>query len=288
MINEQIYQVLTVNATKTVKLASNIAENENKIGIMKITGKIITFAAAIMTFTAVSCSKDNTLRYNNMTMGNVINGTFVSDQGNTFNVVDQTCPGKLDTMQRAMIICDILNSVNGSETEYDVRLNFMSPVLTKDAIAMSEITNENLLINDPIILEDFWISGGYVNLYIMVPIKINSTAPHVLTFIQDDSVTEKGKYTFIIRHNANGETLKENSNANQEMTLGGAYASFPVASLIKENDAQVTIVWESYRVSGNAVLSDSEEKKETRLYSKNTYEQVPTQKSTEAEALTLR
>lgn len=262
--------------------------NEKYTEMKKISKAIIAIMATIMSIATVSCSKDNTLRYNNMTMGNVINGTFVSDQGNYFNVVDQTCPGKLDTMKRAIIICDVLNSVNGSETEYDIRLNFMAPVLTKDAIAMSGITDENLLINDPIILENFWISGGYVNLYIMIPIKAAHSAPHVLTFIQDDSVKEEGKYTFIIRHNANGETLKDNSNANHEMTLGGAYASFPVSSLIKEKDAQVTIKWESYLVSGNAVLSDSEEKTATRLYSKDTYEQVPGQSALEAEPMMLR
>lgn len=255
----------------------------------QITKTIITIAASIAALAAVSCSKDNTLRYNNMTMGNMVNGKFISDQGNIFKVVEQECTGILDTMKRAFVICDVLNANADAENSYDVRLNYLASVLTKDALPMSTITDNNLLINDPIILDNYWISGGYVNLYVMVPVKINSSAPHVLTFIQDDTVTEPGKYTFIIRHNANGETLKENSNANNEMTLAGAYASFPIASLIKEKDAQVTLKWESYKVVGSyQVSADSEELSAIRLYSKDSYEQVPPTVGGNAKTFDLR
>lgn len=65
----------------------------------RMTKAIIAIAAGIAALAAASCSKDNTIRYNNATMGNVVNGKFTSDQGNRFNVVDQTCAGKLDTMK---------------------------------------------------------------------------------------------------------------------------------------------------------------------------------------------
>ena len=80
-----------------------------------ITKTIIAIAAGIATFAAASCSKDNTIRYNNATMGNIVNGRFTSDQGNIFNVTDQTCAGKLDTMKRAFVICDVLNQVEGRD-----------------------------------------------------------------------------------------------------------------------------------------------------------------------------
>ena len=69
----------------------------------KITGKLIILAAAAVSFAAASCHKDDTLRYNNVTMGNVVAGTFISDQGNAFNVVEQTCQGRLDTMKRVIL-----------------------------------------------------------------------------------------------------------------------------------------------------------------------------------------
>ena len=49
---------------------------------------IIFIVAGIAALAATSCDKDNTLRYNNFTMGNIVDGKFVSDQGNTFNVVE--------------------------------------------------------------------------------------------------------------------------------------------------------------------------------------------------------
>ena len=46
------------------------------------------FIAAIAAVSIVSsCQKDDTLQYNNATMGNIVDGRFVSDQGNIFNVV---------------------------------------------------------------------------------------------------------------------------------------------------------------------------------------------------------
>ena len=62
-----------------------------------ITRTIIGCTAALIALAAVSCSKDTTIRYNNATMGNIVSGRFVSDQGNTFNVVEQNCIGKLDS-----------------------------------------------------------------------------------------------------------------------------------------------------------------------------------------------
>ena len=66
-----------------------------------ITKTIAGIAAGIIALAAVSCSKDDTIRYNNATMGNIVDGRFVSDQGNIFNVMEQNCSGKLDTMKRA-------------------------------------------------------------------------------------------------------------------------------------------------------------------------------------------
>ena len=76
---------------------------------------IIFIVAGIAALAATSCDKDNTLRYNNFTMGNIVDGKFVSDQGNTFNVVEQTCSGRLDTLERAIILCDILYQEEGGD-----------------------------------------------------------------------------------------------------------------------------------------------------------------------------
>lgn len=229
-------------------------------------------AAAVLAL--ASCQKDDTLRYSNATMGNIVNGQFTSDQGNIFNIVEQNCPGKLDTMKRAFTICDVLNAAEG-ENEYDVRLNYIYPVLTKDAIPSSEITDMPIMKNDAILLSDIWISGGYVNLYLTIPVARTNGKTHTLNFVLDQNEKSDSTYTFLIRHDAAGEVLKENAD-NNDLILASAYASFPVSSIIKEENAQICIKWQSYIVAGhNIVSAKSEEYSIKRRYTKNTFEHVP-------------
>ena len=239
----------------------------------KFTKAIMIIAACAAAFSAVSCTKDNTIRYNNATMGNIVNGTFISDQGNTFTIVDQTCPGKLDTMKRAFVICDILSQKTGTENEYEVRMNYISPVLTKDAILTSSLTKE--MVNDPIVLHDYWVSGGYLNIYFSVAVVSDSKIRHYINFEYDDTAeAEKGTYTIHIRHDGTGEVFNESNEG--KIQLAYAYASVPVASIIKEDNAKIVVKWLSHRIMGNTIsLKETTEVVREVLYSKDTYQQVP-------------
>lgn len=240
----------------------------------RIKGIIITLAAGIAALACTSCQKDETIRYNNATMGNVVDGQFVSDQGNRFNVVEQFCSGKLDTMKRAFIICDVLNTAEGSN-EYDIRLNYMVPVLTKTATPSSQISDISLLKNDPILLTDLWVSGGYVNLYVTIPVARTANKMHEIKFVLDQTAQGDSTYTFQIFHDAAGEVLKENAD-NSNLTLASAYASFPVSSIIKEDKAEICIKWQSYILVGENIISAKSDKfKVTRTYTKGSFEQVP-------------
>ena len=240
----------------------------------KIKGIIIAVAAGMIALAATSCQKDETLRYNNATMGNIVNGQFVSDQGNILNVIEQSCTGKLDTMKRAFIICDVLNMAESND-EYYVRLNYIAPVLTKDVLQPSGSEELPLLKNDPILLSDLWISGGYVNIYMTIPVARGSDRKHEINFVLDKSKQEDGTYTFLIRHDASGEVLKENAS-NGDMILAGAYASFPITDIIKEDTAKICVKWQSYIVTGqNIVSAKSEEYFVNRSYKKGSFEHVP-------------
>ena len=245
----------------------------------KITKAILAITACLTALAAASCTKDNTIRYNNATMGNIVNGTFTSDQGNIFTIVDQTCPGKLDTMKRAFVICDILTQKTGTENEYEVRMNYISPVLTKDAIFTSSISQE--LANDPIILQSYWVSGGYINIYFAVPVVADSKIKHYINFEYDDTASKEGTYTFHIRHDSNGEEFNESNES--KIQLAYAYSSVPVASIIKENDAKIVIEWLSHKIMGNTIsLKETTEVKREVTYSKEAYQQTP------AEAIATR
>ncbi len=237
-------------------------------------GLIIGLAAAAIALAAISCSKeDNTLRYNNMTMGNITEGAFISDQGNKFNVTEYTCPGKLDTMKRAFILCDVLKKTGTAENEYDVRVNYIANVLTKDAVAVPETQEQDTYGNDPIVLNDLWISGGYINMYVTFPVKAKDHKTHYLNLLHEK---KDGVYSFQIRHDAAGEILKvEEDGEGENLVLAYAYASFPISKVISEETARYTISWNSYLINGNIISAKTETRKKDAEYKKSTFEQVP-------------
>ncbi len=211
-------------------------------------GFIISLTAAVIGFIATSCAKeDSTLRYNNATMGNVVDGTFISDQGNVFNIVEQTCTGDLKSHKRAFVVCDVLNKVEGTENEYDVKLNYIASVLVKEAIPVSSIPNIETYMNDPLVLHDIWFSSGYMNIYISLPVKHTGGKTHEINLIHEQ---KDGLYKFSIRHNAEGEILKDTGD-NSDLIIAYAYASFPISSIIKEDNAKLEISLNQYILSGN-------------------------------------
>ncbi len=238
----------------------------------KTKGLIISLAAAIIGLSAVSCAKeDSTLRYDNATMGNIVNGVFTSDQGNIFNVTDQVCAGKLDTMKRAFIICDVLGSTDGAEKEFDVRLTHISNVLVKDAVSKVGIEDMERYKNDPLILQDLWISGGYINLYVIFPVKPADKKAHEINLLHE---LKDGVYEFQISHDAQGEILKTDGD-NSDLKLVYAYASFPVNTIIEEDTAKMAVKWNSYIYNGGLVHAQTREITIEREYKKSQFEQVP-------------
>ena len=124
-----------------------------------IAKRINYIAAALLCLATVSCKEDTTIMYYNATMGNIVEGTFISDQGNIFNIAeqDESCNKNLLEMKRAYILCDVLcKTEQGLENEYDIRLNAVADVLTKDIITLGTEAEEEKLVEDPISSEHAW------------------------------------------------------------------------------------------------------------------------------------
>ncbi len=231
-------------------------------------GLIISLAAAVIALSAISCSKsEEVISYNNITMGNIEAGIFTSDQGNIFNVTEQTCPGKLDTMKRAFIICDILNKTAGLQDEYDIRVNYIADVLEKEAVPVSDIPNLETYMNDPLILTNAWTSGGYINFFLTVPVKRGSKKEHEINLLHE---YRDGAYIFRLCHNANGEIITDNSG--NTLVMATAYVSFPITSIIREDEAKVTLEWNSYITEGNQITAETRQFSETQDYTKSEFE----------------
>ena len=181
-------------------------------------------------------------------MGNIVEGQFISDQGNIFNIVDQTCVGELGKEKRAMVLCDVLNATDGGvDNEYDVRLTSYARVLEKEAITSESATEGDLAVQNPIHIEQLWFSGGYINLMIKYNARMGSEVKHLVNLVY--SKDEQGRYVLNLRHNAFGETWTEENSS--EMILGSGYVSFPITRFIKEDNAKLLFTWKWHKDVGS-------------------------------------
>lgn len=222
-----------------------------------------------------SCKQDDTLRYNNITMGDIKNGTFISDQGNIFNVVEKTCEGNLEEMKRAFVACDVLRLKPGTENEYDIRLNAVANVLVKDAIKRNIADEDDeAAVSDPVYINAFWISGGYLNMQIIFEKKEGSDKKHLVNLVMEEN-EEDGKYVFTLRHNAFGESFTYEPNDGDKIMLALAYVSFPLTDIIDMSSAEITFNWKWYQDSVPSATSETLVYSHTISYTKSGYEQTP-------------
>ena len=212
----------------------------------KILFTILTIAAM------AACKKDDTICYNNITMGNIDGETIISDQGNTFDITESYY-GNLDLSWfdygRVMINCDVLRKTG--DYRYDIRLTNIVSVLTKSVVKASTITDPASEVNveNAINIREMWYSGGYINMLIEFAVKQGSQTKHLINLVHHDVFTadedsaKENIYAFTLRHNAFGEV----PNEHDIYTTSLGYVSFPIASLITEEKATLIIQWESHK-----------------------------------------
>ncbi len=220
-------------------------------------------AAAIAAAAFLSCEKDSTIFYNETTMGNIVDGMFISDYGIGYNVVEQTCLGKLDTMKRALITCDIL--AGNDEGTYDIRLKEIASVLTKEPVFKSGIADDEVLGNDAIIVRYAWFSKNYLNIGFDFTFLKGSSRKHLVNLVYDDvrSMDADTLY-FTLRHNGYGEVYGKTDN----FSSGRGYASFPVGILIPEDKKEmpVRISYPWYKTEDGHYVPETEVSSTTGIY----------------------
>ena len=235
---------------------------------------------AINLFSLLSCEKDDTLMYNNATMGNIVDGQFISDQGNIFNIVEQTCAGDVTSMTRAMVVCDVLNKTQGgAANEYDVRLTQLGRVLAKN-IVYHEDTDEDMQVQDPVQIEYAWMSGGYMNLFIIFPVKAGSTTSHLINLVHEGCMTDaetkeeiSGTYRFTLRHNSFGDKIEQPQTADYILT--GGYVSFPLNSYITEKEADFAIEWVGHSTTTGGLAPETEHRTMSIKYTSDGFQHAP-------------
>lgn len=227
---------------------------KNCLRIALLAGAIALFFSIL----AVSCKKDDTILYNFTTTGNVVDGQFISDDGDLFIVTDRTCTGSFEGMERAMISCDILRK-NGPNS-YDIRLNGIVRMLVKDAVQAST-ADESAIGNDPISLETGWFSGGYMNIHGLITYKKDSETMHFINLVYDDINSGADTLRFTLRHNGYGEIYGAPEMKNDELALGRVCASFPLEKYIPAGveSIPVKVSWTWYKTNDEGqLITDTE------------------------------
>lgn len=240
------------------------------------------FASLFIAIMALSsCKKDDTLYYNNITFGNIEGETIISDQGNTFNIVESFYNVKLDSFEygRVILSCDVLKKT--SEKNYDIRLTGIASVLTKAPVLAGSVTPESeIAVDNPLLILDMGYSGGYINMFIQFAKKTDSEQKHLINLVYDGVTTaEDGAktYTFTLRHNAFEEVPAEDNI--DEFEPAAEYVSFPVAGLIEGDKAKVSIKWNTHPIeNGNTNWLGSKEMTKTYDWKRVGYEQTGSKK----------
>ena len=255
--------------------------------------KLAAVVAALLC--VFSCKKDNTLRYGNVTMGNFAEDKFISDQGNEFTIVENLTGDTFEGIERAIMQCDVLKKIDGTENCYEVRVHNLAEVLDKMPISSVKAAEDpEKVVEDPISIQQLWVAGGYLNMYVMFEVQAypeNTDRKHMvnLVYIQED--LDKGKYTLALRHNAYGETLSAEKNEDtpaegegtpQEQSteliqwgLAGAYVSFPISTLVTEQEATLKLFWKEHVIINNVITSDTMDRSVDISYSKDYFEHTP-------------
>lgn len=233
------------------------------------------FILSLVALAALSCKEDDTLYYNNITMGNIDREYIVSDQGNSFEILENKVDLSAFEYGRVILACDVLKETG--DGKYGIRLLDIASVLTKAPANASAITSEDdkRNVDNPVNIREIWYSGGYINMFIEFAVKYGSDTKHLINLIYDDSPSaadDKIKtYTFTLRHNAFGETPTEETGS--EYKSSGGYVSFPVSDLIREDEANVTLNWHANKVmDGFYIFTESEQKTKTFDWKRTDFE----------------
>lgn len=255
--------------------------------------KLVVVVAALLC--VFSCKKDDTLRYGNVTMGNFAEDKFISDQGNEFTIVENLTGETFEGIKRAIMQCDVLKKIDGTEKGYEVRVHSLAEVLDKMPISsVTAAEDPEKVVEDPISIQQLWVAGGYLNMYVMFEVQAypeKTDRKHMVNLVYSKEDENKGIYTLALRHNAYGETF--NSAANDDTPtedndtpqqqglevvqwgLAGAYVSFPISTLVTENEATLKLFWKEHIFINNVMTSDTMDRSVDISYSKDYFEHTP-------------
>ena len=131
---------------------------------------------------------------------------------------------------------------------FEVRLNAIEKILSKDPVYSTKLTPEELtaLGNDPIDVEDAWFGGNYLNVNFFV-FRFDPSLAHFINLLVDEQNSTADNVVVILKHNAYGDPAT---------SLAFGRVSFDISGLVPagQKSVKITLKWTNYN---NVERSDS-------------------------------
>lgn len=210
------------------------------------------FSCLLLVVLLAACAREEYLVRGQQAAGDVSGADIVTDEGIRFRVLEQTCEGKLDTMSRVFITCDILRKNAGNS--YDIRLTRLRQPLVKDARRVSSLEEGEVLSVDPVGIDNAWLGGGYLNMHFSVAMDPEHPTVHKINLLWDDTAPAD-----TIRLTLCHDDQLPPAAADAVLTKGQGSACFPLSSFTPPGGEKlpVTLSWND----GESHVSHSRMKK---------------------------
>lgn len=193
------------------------------------------YAAAAIAVLSVACAcsrqeLDLPIAVNVTMTGSISGDTFTDDQGLDYRITGTAEGVSLTDMDRALVTVNVIEKI--SDKEYSAYLLSLYKPLCKKVAMLSAATDE-MLGEDPVLIDAGWISGGYVNLSITFSRFRGSETAHQIELVMDDSATDDGTLHLTLHHNGFGEGFADEGNRSSFTDVAG-FVCFDVSGLLPD------------------------------------------------------
>ena len=218
-------------------------------------------ALAVTLLMTGSCMKDSDfLITNDQTMGDIVGGRFLSDQGIWYDIVEQTCKGRLADCKRALVVSDILkNTSTKDELSYEIRLKNFVEVGLPEIVIDPEAQQQ-----DPVLVDLAWISGGYLNLRLVYHVLPKSSVKHTIRVAVKQTPTISDPLIVQVFHDAGGVYLGAEGIADDELEAQASFVSVPISTYYTASANEicsyyvVEFLWHKTAEDGKTLLPETE------------------------------
>jgi len=221
----------------------------------------VIFAAALLSSAfLVSCNHDDGYSVGNFvvawgTVDTTANGQMFAirrDNGSTLFVQNSRVPAsEFVAGQRVIVNYTILSSDNSTPRNYNVSVNSLFQVLTKDYLLRSFIDEDTTGVradsigNDPVTVNRAWFGDRFINIDFSA--RFGNTVQHLITLVRDDVDTPDDTVRLYLHHNAFGDP---------QLFSARGYVAFDIASVVPagQGSVPVKLIWTDF---GGNESSDS-------------------------------